>query len=676
MSIRLIYQLLRTTCLMWLLAMSGQSLAADTDGDGYSDLDEVADGSDPYDSDDAPLENINWSIIAAINEQASDETNSPKYSLAGKVVGGYLANAKVCLDINKNLTCDDDETQVLSNDDAVYVLETSTVPTDFTLLAEAVPGVTVDKDLGIVTKAYTLMAPAELKNGLGKNNITVFTTLLSTLLNDDPSLLNSEETLERLQTALKISAGIVEPIGSDFINDGSDETQTIAVSFVALIKEIQQPLIARSNDALSLIKPNNASGATRSAILSAFDIAAKNNVFNSIAKETANANSSKTVPMLMSISPSDEQPSPSDLVDDEIPLVVSDSLGGEEEVPSIEEELAMGVVIVGDESNAKIGSDGICRYDQNNEETTIEFLTIANGHVSSVKHFFDGANWTKPCTSSTEDSDTYVLSQTGWIMEQNFGTNGYSFEGNCIIENEVPDGSIQREFCATTGNFGGESMSSVLPYVTFENPSDTFPPESRGFDVTWTRNVDRVEVYALSAGGSSTGRISTTGDSKSLEEFLITTVEKHSSGEPQYIWYDQDVQLKFTSYDSSSKSGEVMWFDSSIAGFPDSDVSGMGNGYETRPFEVRSVFGKQVAVLDRNGYSIVRYGAQEFTNRPIFAFLDDGDLPGIAAGVYRGDIETPYPSRHQLGRNDLDRFANRTFVDAVFESLGMPKLPR
>ena len=37
------------------------------------------------------------------------------------------------------------------------MLETSTVPTDFTLLAEAVPGVTADRDLGIITKAYTLM---------------------------------------------------------------------------------------------------------------------------------------------------------------------------------------------------------------------------------------------------------------------------------------------------------------------------------------------------------------------------------------------------------------------------------------------------------------------------------------------------------------------------------------
>ena len=33
---RLAYQLLKTTCLLWLLAMSGRSLAFDKDGDGFT----------------------------------------------------------------------------------------------------------------------------------------------------------------------------------------------------------------------------------------------------------------------------------------------------------------------------------------------------------------------------------------------------------------------------------------------------------------------------------------------------------------------------------------------------------------------------------------------------------------------------------------------------------------
>ena len=37
MNLRLAYQMLKTTCLLWLLAMSGQSLAVDTDNDGIDD---------------------------------------------------------------------------------------------------------------------------------------------------------------------------------------------------------------------------------------------------------------------------------------------------------------------------------------------------------------------------------------------------------------------------------------------------------------------------------------------------------------------------------------------------------------------------------------------------------------------------------------------------------------
>jgi hypothetical protein len=37
MTLRLAYQMLKTTCLLWLLAMSGQSLAVDTDNYGSPD---------------------------------------------------------------------------------------------------------------------------------------------------------------------------------------------------------------------------------------------------------------------------------------------------------------------------------------------------------------------------------------------------------------------------------------------------------------------------------------------------------------------------------------------------------------------------------------------------------------------------------------------------------------
>ena len=174
---------------------------------------------------------------SAINAHI-DSSKSAIYLLSGKVIGGYLSQAKVCLDTNKNLTCDDDENHVFTDDTASYTLEVNIAPRGFTLLAEAIPGVTKDLTAGAVTKPYTLMAPSELKNGINSNNITVFTTLLSTLLNDDTSILNTKKTIESLQSVLQISAGIDELIGNDFIANGSEQTRAIAVTFISLLQEI------------------------------------------------------------------------------------------------------------------------------------------------------------------------------------------------------------------------------------------------------------------------------------------------------------------------------------------------------------------------------------------------------------------------------------------------------
>lgn len=97
---------------------------------------------------------------------SSDTTTTPdsSSSLTGKVMDGYLGNAKVCLDLNKNSACDTNEPSAITAADGSYTMPGVTAEqiTNYPVVSEAVGGQTTDTDLdgGVIPKSYSLSSPA------------------------------------------------------------------------------------------------------------------------------------------------------------------------------------------------------------------------------------------------------------------------------------------------------------------------------------------------------------------------------------------------------------------------------------------------------------------------------------------------------------------------------------
>ncbi len=99
------------------------------------------------------------------NSDDSDNNDaSGNASLEGKAADGYLAGARVCLDLNNNSSCDDGEPTTTTSAGGGYTLEgvTQEQIANSPIVVEIIVGETIDEDNPgeTIDKTYTLTAPA------------------------------------------------------------------------------------------------------------------------------------------------------------------------------------------------------------------------------------------------------------------------------------------------------------------------------------------------------------------------------------------------------------------------------------------------------------------------------------------------------------------------------------
>lgn len=124
-------------------------------------------------------------------------------SISGVTADGYLVNAKVCLDINRNGTCEDDEPTATSEQEGKFNIENVAADIDasqYSIIVEVIAGETIDEDNPgvVIEKGYRLTAPEGVSDF-----ISPISTLVSSTMNANDNL-----SLEEAKAAIEEKLGV------------------------------------------------------------------------------------------------------------------------------------------------------------------------------------------------------------------------------------------------------------------------------------------------------------------------------------------------------------------------------------------------------------------------------------------------------------------------------------
>ncbi|GLQ32966.1 hypothetical protein [Litoribrevibacter albus] len=143
------------------------------------------------------------------------------------VIDGYLENAQICIDRNRNSTCDTGET-LADATDAEGKITISDEDADYPIIARIIAGETNDADqIGMISSSYELIAEA------GSDVVTPFTTLakqLNMTMADLAALLGVREAV--------VSANYVDLKTDAALADEARQAHLFARSIVSQLDEL------------------------------------------------------------------------------------------------------------------------------------------------------------------------------------------------------------------------------------------------------------------------------------------------------------------------------------------------------------------------------------------------------------------------------------------------------
>jgi len=187
------------------------------------------------------------------SDGASSNTSSQKSTYNVTAIDGYLRNAEVWLDLNKNSVKDPDEPSATSGEGGIAQLDVSNVtnPQNYPVIVHAIAGQTEDEDQGLVTSDYVMSAPP------GEDKVTPLSTLVNVLL--EQSLDGSETSSEIEQKKQQALTSVAQQLGidnDDVLGDFIAENQA-AAAYAAENLVLSQALPVDPSELASILEEDS-----------------------------------------------------------------------------------------------------------------------------------------------------------------------------------------------------------------------------------------------------------------------------------------------------------------------------------------------------------------------------------------------------------------------------------
>lgn len=599
-----------------------------------------------------------WIWIAALSAVVAGcgggGGSSGPIALTGKVIDGYIGGATVCLDVNSNLRCDAGEPTATSAADGSYSLTYEGSVDGMQILAVVEPGA-VDSELGAITKAFDLLAPAE--------NASVVTPLTTLVANE---MLNRGVDAEEAQRAIKAQFNFEgDLLGRDFIAANDTDTlqvaQVVAASMAAVKEELQA--VATNDTSVASLSQKD--------MIKAVIAEVKATVLPTVltpdgkaAVDTANLTQEALASSIK------QTANVQTVLQGRVEQIVARSKAGDGTVLSMAEVFKNGLLIAEQGSGDYINAQGqrVGNFSGFSDKLVAEWMQfdvadLAPPPLYRKVYSPDGSDqWFTQWEESEADRSHYFVNGSWFIGTGDVGQTKPYFEGNCVV---VPfkDGiQAGTRFCAVARDVSGKPIKDFVKSVT---SAAVFPQGSTGYDLTFSATDDTYEIWAdTDWSGYNYG-----GGSPSIAGFIAATATN-----PQWTGDNCSVGFRFRDYNPDTKVGVMEWA-ANTSNQGCNNASANFTNAETTRFSVISVGGKDVLRAPyANVYRRLNPGDGASGQKAFAVVTNLNNQLGVFSGEYRSAGQATTVAF--TGNIDASfQVANRTLFDAAMSALGNAPFP-
>jgi len=398
-----------------------------------------------------------------------------RISFSGLVADGYLTGATVCLDLNNNKECDDDEPSTTSgNGGAFEIIDATQEQRDtYPLLVEIVVGTTVDEDT--ITDAapdgMTFEKPLTLTAPIGYEFISPLTTMVQ-------NEVEKGSTEAEAETAVQEKLGTMLDLDSDYIAGKASGANAEEYEQLHQVAQVTARVISENYDNLQSVADNN-------------DDISIDDLISKIVDEVFEALDEITEQVEEIAADADTEFDPDTVaqaVDEEVVDLEPETVVDEIEKDKAEDEA------VGVDMSELLKSPGLTWFETDQDGGSFDafYAAIYNDNDGTFQE--DEFSWSgftfNPVTDSGESDPAYILTDSGWLLIADYWTpDSITGFADGRIEIVRAGGQVVERLISEEVDLNGLNKRVVMNEVddgdstwgNYLSATDTFPAGSKGY---------------------------------------------------------------------------------------------------------------------------------------------------------------------------------------------------